>query len=383
MRIKTFGKNPGNLKMFLHIPPQAAAQKEMPLLVVLHGCYQTANKIALQTGWNKLADLLGFYVLYPQQKTGNNPSRCFSWYRAADTRKDRGENLSIKNMVEYVKSVYPVDSGRVFITGLSAGGAMGVALMATYPWIFRCGAIFAGAPYHSATSITSGMFTMLGWRGKSAEGWADYVFKQNPEYSGPYPDIIIYQGEDDHVVRKRNAENLVKQWTALHHIHIENSRGKPFFAGVPDITRYSFNDSSGKEAVILYKVNKLGHALMIHPGGCMNEGGKLQSFTTDKNYHSTYWTAVDFGLAEAPVISGKQTVQKGEDSFTYMVPWQKGSGYQWDFPAGCKIISGNGTNNVLLKWGEKQGSINVTETDSLMCKKHAVTLFVNVRDILR
>lgn len=383
VRINKFGNNPGNLKMFIHIPPGADKNNAMPLLVVLHGCYHTADKVSLQTGWNKLADLLGFYVLYPQQKTGNNPSRCFSWYRSADTKKDKGETFSIKNMVEYVKLTYPVDSGRVFISGLSAGGAMGVALMASYPRIFRCGAIFAGAPYHSATSMTSGMFTMLGWRGKSPEGWAEYVLKQNPGYTGSYPGIIIYQGEDDHVVRGRNAENLVKQWTSLHHINPADKHEVPLYAGIPDITRFSYSDSSGKEAVVLYKVRNLGHALVIHPGGCINEGGHMQSFTVDKNYHSTYWTAVDFGLIPAPLIGGKQIVQKQEDRIEYSVPWQKGSVYEWTFPAGCSVISGNRTNNVLVNWGGQAGSINVTETDSLMCRKQAITLYVSVSDSIR
>ena len=378
LRVKKFGNNPGNLKMFVYIPGKVTGSAPAPLVVVLHGCYQTASKVALQTGWNKLSDSLGFIVLYPQQKVANNPSRCFSWYRSADTDKDRGENLSVKNMIIHLKSKYTIDGKNVFITGLSAGAAMSVALMATYPELFRCGAIFAGAPYQSATSITSGMFTMLGWRGKSAEDWAEYVKKQNPSYTGTYPKMIIYQGENDRLVRPRNAENLVKQWAYLLHANTEKADTLIDFTGNKDITRFSYKDSSGQEAVALYSVASLGHALMIHPGGCPNEGGRLQSFTVDKNYHSTYWTAVDFGLTTALLIRGKKQVSIYEEGVEFSVPYHEGSIYEWSFPKGCVVTTGAGTNQITVDWGGKSGIVNVTETDRHSCKNSAVTFFVEV-----
>ena len=124
--IENFGANPGNLKMYVHIP--AVQTQTMPLVVVLHGCSQNAGMVAKQTGWNQLADEYGFAVLYAQQKMSNNMGNCFCWYNPGDVDKGKGENASITAMIDYLKQHYSIDSNRVFITGLSAGAAMAVSM---------------------------------------------------------------------------------------------------------------------------------------------------------------------------------------------------------------------------------------------------------------
>ncbi|MCC6838098.1 MAG: hypothetical protein IT234_06135, partial [Bacteroidia bacterium] len=93
-RVKRFGKNKGHLKMFYYEPANIDKTKAQPMVVVLHGCLQCASSVAAQTGWNKLADEQGFYVLYPQQRFFNNPEKCFKWYKRKHTNKNRGENYS-------------------------------------------------------------------------------------------------------------------------------------------------------------------------------------------------------------------------------------------------------------------------------------------------
>ena len=112
--------------MFLHVPDGMDKSINHPLVVVLHGCLQCAESVAGQTGWKKLADEHGFFVMYPQQRIFNNPMRCFRWYKRKNIYKNRGENLSIREMVDYIVSNYKVDTTKIFITGLSAGAAMGV-----------------------------------------------------------------------------------------------------------------------------------------------------------------------------------------------------------------------------------------------------------------
>src|SRR6478736_1551839 len=140
-----FGSNPGNLRMFVYRPPTLADNPA--LVVVLHGCTQSAASYDLGAGWSTLADRYGFVLLLPEQTSANNPKTCFNWFLPGDTRRDRGEALSIRQMIEKTIGAHGIDRKRVYVTGLSAGGAMTAAMLATYPEVFAAGAIIAGLPY--------------------------------------------------------------------------------------------------------------------------------------------------------------------------------------------------------------------------------------------
>jgi feruloyl esterase len=378
-RVKRFGKNKGHLKMYMYEPANIDKSKTVPLVVVLHGCLQCASNVASQTGWNKLADEHGFYVLYPQQRITNNPEKCFRWYKRKHTNKNRGENASIKRMVEYMQKNYKIDSSKIFITGLSAGAAMGVIMMADYPETFNAGAIFAGGAYKSGNGYVSAMMAMLGWRVKSAEKWGNIVRKQNPGYSGNYPRMIIYQGNSDPVVNKRNGTELMKQWTNLHKIGSTPTTTIKQFATVKDIEKNIYTTAQGKEAVLFYRVDKLGHALLINPGRCKYEGGRRGFFSKDKNYNSTLFTAYDFGLIQIPLIEGKTEVDANEKNLTFSVPNTANATYQWTVPAGCEIIKNDNSNTIILNWNSNSGNVDVTEIDALGCQKQFHTLFVKVK----
>jgi len=111
-----FGSNPGTLRMFKYVP----AQPEQTLVVVLHGGTQMAASYDLGAGWSTLAERYGFVLLLPQQQPANNPHRCFNWFLADDIERDKGEALSIRQMVEAIIRDHDIDRGRVFVTGLSA-----------------------------------------------------------------------------------------------------------------------------------------------------------------------------------------------------------------------------------------------------------------------
>jgi feruloyl esterase len=93
-----FGSNPGNLRMFVHRPPDLADNPA--LVVVLHGCTQSAEGYDLGAGWSTLADRYGFVLLFPEQQRSNNPNGCFNWFLPAHSQRDRGEPLSIRQMIE-------------------------------------------------------------------------------------------------------------------------------------------------------------------------------------------------------------------------------------------------------------------------------------------
>ncbi len=365
--------------MYVHVPANVDITKPLPMVVMLHGCLQCAKKASAQTGWSKLGDENNFYVLYPQQRRINNPMRCFKFHKRRHNNKNRGENYSIAQMIEYMKKNYAINDKEVYITGLSAGAAFSVVMMADYPETFKSGAIFAGGAYKMGNGYISAAMGMLGWRIKSAEKWGSIVRKQNPDFKGEYPQLIIYQGNKDMVVNRRNGIELMKQWTNIRNAPMTPSETINSFVNVNDIQRNVYRDGNNKEAVIFYKINKLNHALLVDPGKCPMQGGKRGFFSKDKNYFSTLWTAYDFGLIATPVIIGKTEVTKHEQGITYTVPLSANSKYEWIYPNNCTAVKNDNSNTITLNWGDSSGNINVTEIDFSGCRKQFKTLFVNIK----
>src|SRR5215813_4621462 len=122
MELGNFGTNPGDLRMFTYLPPDVSA--DCALMVVLHGCTQSAASYDLGAGWSTLAERFGFALLLPEQQRTNNPNGCFNWFQTGDIERGNGEALSIRQMVAKMVSDHGIDPARVFVTGLSAGGAM-------------------------------------------------------------------------------------------------------------------------------------------------------------------------------------------------------------------------------------------------------------------
>ena len=149
--VTQFGSNPGALRMWLHVPEGLTAKA--PLVVVLHGCGQTAAGYAAGAGWLATADRYGFAVLCPEQVGSNNANLCFNWFEEADIRRGGGEAESVAQMVRRAVDDLDLDGRRVFITGLSAGGAMAAVMLAAYPETFAAGAIIAGLPYGAASGV--------------------------------------------------------------------------------------------------------------------------------------------------------------------------------------------------------------------------------------
>lgn len=293
--IDNFGNNPGNLKMFVHTTLPKDTNK-LPLVVVLHGCGENAKAVSELTGWNKLADINNFVVLYPQQKLINNPNLCFNWFNDYDIEKGQGECESIFQMISFVRQHYSIDSNRIFITGLSAGAAMSVVMTATHPELFKYGAIFAGGAYKIATNPIDGAKAMLGKNYIPKEKLVADIKKQNPNYKGQYPTLIVYQGLNDPIVNYKSATLLVNQWTGINNSDTIPEKIERAFMGIEDISRTEYRDSLGKTVFIFYEVNNLGHRLIIKPGEKENEGGQTGIFGVDKGFHSTYQTAKEFGI---------------------------------------------------------------------------------------
>jgi poly(hydroxyalkanoate) depolymerase family esterase len=261
LTIADFGDNPGQLRMHVHLPPVAPGQ---PLVVLLHGCGQNAAAFAAASGWMETADRLGFPLILPEQLSGNNRGRCFQWFRPTDTARDGGEAASIAAMTRAAIERFDSDPGRVFILGLSAGGAMAAAMLAAYPDLFAAGATVAGLPVGAARSPLQAL-TRMAAAGpqRNADEWAAQVHAAAPaSFAGPWPRLSIWQGQADRTVAPGNALLLARQWCALHGI-IEASALQRVQNGVQHRIWVPPGGRGAKPAVELWSLPRLAHAYPV------------------------------------------------------------------------------------------------------------------------
>ena len=379
VQIRPFGTNPGNLKLMFYDPGNIT--EKAPLVVVLHGCTQMAKSCAEQSGWNKLAKLHQFYVLYPEQIIINNPENCFNWYRASDQSRDKGEPASIMQMITHLKKNKNIDSTKIYVIGLSAGGAMSSIMMAAFPEVFDKGGVMAGGPYKSAESVMKAGTSMVGMVSKSPEDWGDLVRKENPNYKGKYPELIVFHGGIDPVVSTNNSNQLIKQWTNIHNADYEEDEHYERFRNDEDIECTIYKNNQQEEIVRYYRIRGIGHALPIDTGSCSTQGGKTGLFAINKGFHSTFWAAQFFGLIKTPYqITGETIVKPKTTNLTYSVPFHQGSKYFWNMPAGMWISNGKHTNSITIDIDYQSGYLEVTETDANGCKLEPCKLWIEVKE---
>jgi poly(hydroxyalkanoate) depolymerase family esterase len=250
--IDDFGSNPGALRARLFVPKDLAPGA--PLVVVLHGCTQNAAAYDLSSGWSKLADEHGFAVLFPEQRQANNPNLCFNWFVPQHSRRESGEALSIKQMIDTVRARHAVDVDRIFVTGLSAGGAMASVMLATYPEVFAGGAIIAGLPYGMATSVPTALQLMGGRTAFDPVDLMSNVRSASP-HKGSWPKVSVWHGTADHTVNASNAQAIIDQWRLIHDVPAEPS----LVETVNGFPRRSWRDGDGREVIEEYMIPGMAH----------------------------------------------------------------------------------------------------------------------------
>ncbi|HEV2746757.1 MAG TPA: PHB depolymerase family esterase [Allosphingosinicella sp.] len=290
--------NPGNLRGRCHIPEGLAAGA--PLVVVLHGCTQDAALYDHGTGWSRLADRHGFALLFPEQQRANNSGLCFNWFLAGDSQRGRGEAASIKALVDAMVKRHALDPRRVFVTGLSAGGAMASVMLATYPELFAGGAIIAGIPYGCASGAAEAFDCMAGRAGADAGELSASVRRASP-HQGPWPRISVWQGSADPIVVPSNAQSIIVQWAGLHGVapaphRIDMVDGHP---------RRVWLGADGEELIEHYQVAGMGHGTPLRPGTGDGESGMAGAHMLDVGLSSTDRIAAFFGIAPQPANAPK------------------------------------------------------------------------------
>ena len=284
-----FGTNPGMLRARIHVP--ADLPKNAPLVVVLHGCTQSAAGYDEGSGWSALADLHGFAVLFPEQQRANNANLCFNWFVPDDIRRDSGEALSIRQMIEAAAVAHSIDRRRIFITGLSAGGAMASVMLATYPEIFAGGAIIAGLPYGSAATIPEAFDRMRG-HGGPADPALQALLRGASSHKGPWPTISVWQGTADLTVHASNMDRIVAQWRGVHHV-----AGKPTDTETAGKhTVQVWRDAKGRALIEAHSIAGMGHGTPID-ARAVEGGSSAAPFMLDVGISSTLEIARFWGLA--------------------------------------------------------------------------------------
>jgi feruloyl esterase len=291
-----FGSNPGALRMLAYVPP--GLPPGAPLVVALHGCTQTAAGYDLGCGWSTMAQQLGFALLMPEQTRNNNPNLCFNWFDPADTTRDSGEALSIRQMIGQMVQQHRLDPARIFVSGLSAGGGMTSVMLATYPELFAGGAILAGLPYGAANSVPEAFEAMYQAPVRSAAERGNAV-RAASRHRGPWPRVSVWHGDADATVRPANAGETVKQWLNLWGMEeaapaLQRQDGSHSYRG--------WTDAAGRVVVESHSIAGMAHGVALHPGQGEGQTGVAGPYLLDVGVSSTHQILAFWGLA-APVAA--------------------------------------------------------------------------------
>jgi poly(hydroxyalkanoate) depolymerase family esterase len=296
-----FGTNPGDLRMFSYLPD--SLQPAPGLVVVLHGCGQTAAGYDLGAGWSMLAKHYGFALLMAEQQTSNNANGCFNWFEPQDSKRGRGEASSIRQMIARMVSDHKIDPHRIFVTGLSAGGAMTSVMLAAYPEVFAAGAIIAGLPYGVARNVREALNGMFQSPARPSAELGDLV-RNASRHRGPWPKVSVWHGSADRTVNPGNADEIVKQWLDVHQLP-----ATPMSEGMVDgYPRQVWWDSDGETIVESYTITDMAHGTPIGTAENDQRYGVQGAFLIEAGISSSYHIAKFFGLTSG--VLQRQKVAK-------------------------------------------------------------------------
>jgi poly(hydroxyalkanoate) depolymerase family esterase len=243
----------------------------LPLVVVLHGCTQSADVIRQSTRFDQLAESKGFIALFPEQPSSANAQSCWNFFQDAHIHRGSGEPSLIAGITNLMQQRYSVDPHRIYVAGLSAGGAMASIMGATYPDVFAAIGVGSGCEY-AATA------TCAGYKSADPAQAAKAAYAEMGSRARPMP-VIAFQGDKDTTVPPINADQLISQWQQTADLaddaqangSIPSTVAKTQQGQVPGGRSYSqrsYPDGKGGELMQYWLVTGMGHAWS---GGCSCE----------------------------------------------------------------------------------------------------------------
>jgi poly(hydroxyalkanoate) depolymerase family esterase len=267
-----FGRRPYKLYV-----PNARPATAMPLVVMLHGCTQGPDDFARGTAMNRLAEAAGLLVAYPGQVESANPSKCWNWFQPSDQERERGEPSLIAGITRQVIETHGGDASRVYVAGLSAGGAQAAIMAAAYPDLYAALAVHSGLANGAARDLPSALAAMRGTRAAAANGRA----------ARPFVPTIVFHGARDRTVHPGNAEAILGQALAdAPTLTVLEERGRVPGGHGYRVTRHQ--TPGGRTLIEDWRVNGLGHAW---------SGGDRSGSYTDPKGPDASAAIIDFFLA--------------------------------------------------------------------------------------
>lgn len=240
----------GRLTYKLYMP-QGSTRRRLPVVVMLHGCGQSAADFARGTGMNRLADELGFIVLYPEQSTSANVGRCWNWHRPGDQNRGSGEPAAIADLTRQIISLCKANPARVYIAGMSAGAAAAAVIGAAYPELFVAVGVHSGLACGNVTTLTGAMSAM---RRGIAPG-RDVVGKT----ARPLP-TIVFHGDRDSTVHPSNAMGFLSQLKRSTARPLTSRQRQGRSPGGRSFTRTEYRQGAGPVLLEEWVVHGSGHA---------------------------------------------------------------------------------------------------------------------------
>ena len=269
----TVKNSSGSLEYKLWLASGYRKEKPVPLVLMLHGCTQKAEDMAAASGMNDLADKNNFLVVYPEQTAAANALRCWNWFDPKHQSRDAGEPALIAAVIQDIHSSYSIDARRVYVVGISAGGAMAVVMGATYPEIFAGIGVVAGAEYKAGTTVEAGLAAMKqGGPNPDQQGLLAFqAIQKSSGRSKKRMPVIAFQGTKDPYLNPLNTDQVIAQWAETND-YLDDGKDndsitiqspKETKGVVPNgygYTKSLYEDSNGRLLMEKWVVEGLGHA---------------------------------------------------------------------------------------------------------------------------
>jgi poly(hydroxyalkanoate) depolymerase family esterase len=257
----------GTRRYKLFVPAGMDRKAPVMLVVMLHGCTQTADDFARGTRMNLLAARERFLVLYPEQDRAANPQTCWNWFDPRHQTRDSGEPSLIADMTRRVINQYPVDPRRVFVAGISAGGIMASTVAFAYPDLYAAVGMHSAVPYGVASDVPTALSAMRGTRPTGSD-WKHAGYRAMGSRARVIPAIVIH-GDKDAVALPVNAASILAQWIATNDLADDGQANETVIGTRADSgvtsgghhwTRATFSTSTGQPVIELLTIDELGHA---------------------------------------------------------------------------------------------------------------------------